>query len=306
MWRIWCRRVIVKQLSNVHSLLSGTPQKAADFRDAWQHPNMFGFHGCGIATLANSWTWQCIWIIYNVHATKPCITLNNKNQKELVTCKTKNENNKPIFIRWKVGLLVIRDASFTISGPYSCLRIVRTSWNSISTSQSFKLQPESIFVWLCLTFPIRFFLILFDIYWDSSFGVQCLIIFRQKTFVSMRQTSNAFAPPRSRVAPSRNSMSLKLANPISTKTKPTQNGCVIVCLKMRFLTREVCVWGNPSVFRGFVSGYASRLSPQVEKENEGSVSGVRFRGKFRQTWTSQHYALSSTQRLQTIINTARL
>lgn len=151
-----------------------------------------------------------------------------------------------------------------------------------------------------------FFLILFDIYWDSSFGVQCLIIFRQKTFVSMRQTSNAFAPPRSRVAPSRNSMSLKLANPISTKTKPTQNGCVIVCLKMRFLTREVCVWGNPSVFRGFVSGYASRLSPQVEKENEGSVSGVRFRGKFRQNWTSQHYALSSTQRLQTIINTARL
>lgn len=95
-----------------------------------------------------------------------CIKLNNKNQNELVTSKKMNENNKPIFIRWKVGLLVIRDASFTISGPYSCLRIVRTSWNSISTSQSFKpesifvsfkLQLESIFVWLCLTFPIRLF-----------------------------------------------------------------------------------------------------------------------------------------------------
>lgn len=249
-----------------------------------------------------------------------CIKLNNKNQNELVTSKKMNENNKPIFIRWKVGLLVIRDASFTISGPYSCLRIVRTSWNSISTSQSFKpesifvsfkLQLESIFVWLCLTFPIRLFFFYFVwyvlrfLFWCSmfhhfqtkNFRLNAPNIQRFRTTTKPCCTVKEFHEPKT----------AKIANPISTKTKPTQNGCVIVCLKMRFLTREVCVWGmNPGVFRGFVSGYASRLSPQVQKENEGSVSGVRFRGKFRQNWTSQPYALSSTQRIQTIINTARL
>ena len=114
---------------------------------------------------------------------------------------------------------------------------------------------------------------MFDHFQTKNFRLNAPNIQRFRTTTKPCCTVKEFHEPKT----------AKIANPISTKTKTTQNGCVIVCLKMRFLTREVCVWGkNPSVFRGFVSGCASRLSPQVEKENEGSVSGVRFRGKFRQ------------------------
>lgn len=151
------------------------------------------------------------------------------------------------------------------------------------------------FVWYVLRF--LFWCSMFHHFQTKNFRLNAPNIQRFRTTTKPCCTVKEFHEPKT----------AKIANPISTKTKPTQNGCVIVCLKMRFLTREVCVWGmNPGVFRGFVSGYASRLSPQVQKENEGSVSGVRFRGKFRQNWTSQPYALSSTQRIQTIINTARL
>ena len=151
------------------------------------------------------------------------------------------------------------------------------------------------FVWYVLRF--LFWCSMFHHFQTKNFRLNAPNIQRFRTTTKPCCTVKEFHEPKT----------AKIANPISTKTKPTQNGCVIVCLKMRFLTQEVCVWGmNPGVFRGFVSGYASRLSPQVQKENEGSVSGVRFRGKFRQNWTSQPYALSSTQRIQTIINTARL
>ena len=50
---------------------------------------------------------------------------------------------------------------------------------------------------------------------------------------------------------------------------------------LTFSNPEVCLGG---IFRGYVSGCVSRLSPQVERQNEGYVSicfGGVFRGMFR-------------------------